>query len=87
MNLFGLVIFMPRYFYHLSDGVRTFSDNTGVELENLAAARRHLVSHVGELRGTLSDKGIQDWSKWTVIVSDYDNKTIQSMGFNLIPRI
>ena len=85
--VFGMVTFMPRYFYHLSDGVHIFSDNDGVELENLAAARRHLVSHVRELRGTLSDKGILDWTKWTVIVSDYNNKPLQKMGFNLIPRI
>ena len=78
---------MPRFFYHLSDGVRTVRDSNGVELDSLAAARRHLVSHVRELRGTLSDKGIHDWSKWTVIVSDYNNKPIQTMGFDLIPRI
>ena len=87
LSLFRMVLVMPRYFYHLSDGVRIFSDNNGIELENLAEARRYLISHVRELRGILSDKGILDWSKWTVIVSDYNNKTLQSVGFNLIPRI
>ena len=80
-------IIMPRFFYHLSDGQRTFSDENGIELDNLAAARRHLVSHVRELRGALSDKGIHDWSKWAVIVSDNEDKPIQKMGFDLIPRI
>jgi hypothetical protein len=78
---------MPRFFFHLTDGERTFTDANGVELESLAAARRHLITHTRELRGTLSDNGIHDWSKWAVTVSNERNETVQKMGFSLIPRI
>jgi hypothetical protein len=84
---FRTVTVMPRFFYHMTDGKRTYSDDIGVELEGLAAARKHLVSHIRQLRGTLSDKGIRNWSKWAVIVSDDKNKTLQVTGFDLIPRI
>ena len=78
---------MPRFFFHLTDGKRTFTDANGVELKNIAAARRHLVSHIRELRGTLSDKGIYKWSEWTVVVEDENKKMHQKMGLDLVPRI
>ena len=77
---------MPRFFFHLTDGKRTFTDANGVELKNSAAARVHLVSHIRELRGTLSDNGIHDWSEWSVMLSDDKNKTLQEKGLGLTPK-
>ncbi len=72
---------MPHFFFHLTDGKRTFTDANGVELRNSEAARAYLISHIRELRGTLSDNGIHDWSDWSVILSDVQNNTLQEKGF------
>lgn len=78
---------MPHFFFHLTDGKRVFTDANGVELRNIGTARRHLVSHIRDLRGTLSDKGIHDWSEWSVMVVNEKKETLQTMGLDLIPRI
>jgi hypothetical protein len=78
---------MPRFFFHLTDGNRTFTDANGVELRNMAAVRKHLISHIQELRGALSDNGIHDWSEWTILVLDEKNITLQAIGLDLKPKI
>lgn len=78
---------MPRFFFHMSDGKRVFTDGNGVELTGIGDARRHVVSHIHELRGALLDKGIYSLSGWTVIVSNEKKETILEIGFDLVPRI
>jgi hypothetical protein len=78
---------MPRYFFHISDGKRVFTDGNGVELVGVGEVRRYVVSHVHELRGVLLDKGIYSWSGWTVIVSNAKKDKILELGFDLVPRI
>jgi hypothetical protein len=77
---------MPRFFFHLTDGKRTFTDANGVELKDTAAARAHLISHIRELRGTLSDNGIHDWTEWSVMLADEKNKALQKKGLALKPK-
>ncbi|MCX7306602.1 MAG: hypothetical protein NTZ72_01035 [Afipia sp.] len=77
---------MPRFFFHLTDGKRTFTDANGVELSNRAAARAYLSSHIRELRGTLSENGIHDWSEWSVMLSDEEGKTLEETGMGLKPK-
>jgi len=77
---------MPRFFFHLTDGKRTFTDADGVELKDTAAARAHLISHIRELRGTLSENGIHDWSEWSVILSDEQNNTHQKKNLGGRPE-
>ena len=78
---------MPRFFFHLTNGNRIFTDATGVELRNTAAVRKHLISHIRDLRGTLSDSGIYDWSDWAIIVSDEKSKTLEVLCLDLKPKI
>jgi hypothetical protein len=78
---------MPRYFFHISDGKRVFSDGNGVELTGVGDARRYVVAHIRELRGVLLDKGIYSWSGRSVIVSNEKKETILELGFDLMPRI
>jgi hypothetical protein len=78
---------MPRFFFHMSDGKRVFTDETGVELVGVGDARRYVASHIRELRGVFLDNGIYSHSRWTVIVSNEKKETILELGFDLVPRI
>jgi hypothetical protein len=77
---------MPRYFFHISDGKRTFTDSIGVELTGIAAARSQVTAQIREMRGTLSERTLQDWSGWTITVADAKGKTLFEIGFDLNPR-
>lgn len=74
--------FVPRYFFHFSDGQRRFSDATGQDLTGIAAARRHAVAQVRELKVAMCHPGIQDLSEWTMIVTDANDKTVFEIGFD-----
>ena len=76
---------MPRYFFHFSDGKRQFTDSTGIELSGLAAARAHAKGQVRQLRATFSERQIQDWSGWKLIVVNVNEKTVFEIGFDLKP--
>ena len=74
---------MPRFFFHFTDGKRTYTDAIGVELNGIAAARENLVSQLRELKGVLCDNRIQDWSEWTIVIEDEKQKRLLEMGFDL----
>ena len=76
---------MPRYFFHFSDGKRTFTDTKGVELTGLAAARAHAAAQIRDVKATLSETGIQDWAGWKMIAVDANGKTAVEIGFDLKP--
>jgi hypothetical protein len=77
---------MPRYFFHFSDGKRTFTDRIGLELAGLADVRNRVIRQVRDLKSSLSEDGIQDWSGWKMIVIDAKGKTVLEVGFDLNPR-
>ena len=77
---------MPRYFFHFSDGKQTFTDTIGVELANLAQAKNNAIAQVRELKDSLSEHRIQEWSSWKMIVIDEKKDTALEIGFDLIPR-
>ena len=78
---------MPLYFFHFSDGERAFSDDVGHECHGLAAARRHAVAQVRELKGAMCDPHIQDLSGWTMTVVDQAGKSVFEIGFDLKPPL
>ena len=78
---------MPKFFYHITDGDRTFSDANGVELKNIEEARRHLVSYIYELKSFLYEKKIYEWADWAVVLKNNKDETIEITPFNLVPRI
>lgn len=77
------VVAMPRYYFHFSDGKRTFTDDIGVELAGIALARARAAVQIREMRGVLSEQSIQDWQNWKMIVVDDGGKTVFEIGFNL----
>jgi hypothetical protein len=77
---------MPRYFFHFSDGNRTFTDSIGIELTGIAAARAQATAQIREIRGALSERNLQDWSGWKMTVVDAAGKTVFEVGFDLTVR-
>jgi hypothetical protein len=76
---------VPRYYFNFSDGRRWFTDDTGQEFGGLAAARRHAVGQVRDLKAAMCDPGIQDLSGWTMRVVDRDGRAVFEIGFDLKP--
>jgi hypothetical protein len=60
---------MPRYFFNLTNGIRTVVDADGVQLEDEEAMRLEALDMVVDLRkeGHITQA---DWSGWRVIVHD-----------------
>ena len=73
---------MPRYFFHFSDGKRTFKDNTGTDCVSLAHAREHAVSQLRELKSVMYEQTIQNWVGWNMIAVDATGKTVLEVGFD-----
>ena len=76
---------MPLYFFHFSDGKRTFTDSTGVELTGIAAVRERATAQIREMKGALSERTLQSWSGWKMIVVNAEGKTVFEIGFGLKP--
>lgn len=77
---------MPRFFFHFSDGSRQFTDDGGIDLSGLRAARAHATSQVRELKAAMCDPHIQDLSDWSMSVADGRGRTVFVLGFDLKPR-
>lgn len=60
---------MRRYFFNLTNGIRTVVDADGVQLEDEEAVRLEALEMVADLReeSHITDT---DWSGWSVIVRD-----------------
>ena len=58
-----------RLYFHLTDGVDVIRDETGVEVDNLQAARSELQATIAELR-RLGDFDASDWVGWWFEVTD-----------------
>lgn len=74
---------MPRYFFHFSHGKRTFTDADGVELANVAAARKVARDQIRTMRADMRE--IQDWSGWQLIAVDMNGKRLFEVRFDLKP--
>lgn len=60
---------MPRYFFNVTNGVRTVTDADGVQLGDEEAMRREAREMVTDLRKEANITHA-DWSGWRVIVYD-----------------
>ena len=77
---------MPRFYFHFSDGKRTFTDAIGLELVGFSDVRSRVITQIRDLKSSLSERHIQDWSGWKLIVIDAIGKTVLEVGFDLKPR-
>jgi hypothetical protein len=60
---------MPRYFFNLTNGIRTVADADGVELTDEEAMRFEAMEMVADLRKE-SQITCTNWSGWRVVVRD-----------------
>jgi hypothetical protein len=60
---------MRRYFFNLTNGIRTVVDADGVQLEDEEVVRLEALKMVADLREE-SHITATDWSGWRVIVRD-----------------
>ena len=51
------VVTMPRYFFDIHDGARSTTDDTGVELDGLEAARQEAARTLGEIARDILPNG------------------------------
>jgi hypothetical protein len=76
---------VPRYYFHLSDGKRQFTDSTGQYLPGIAQVRRHAVERAREIKAAMCHPQIQDLSGWTLAAVDAQGRTVCAIGFDLWP--
>ena len=60
---------MPRYFFNLTNGVRTVIDADGVQLKDEEAMRLEAMEMVADLRKESHITGA-DWNGWRLIAGD-----------------
>jgi hypothetical protein len=77
---------MPRYYFNFSDGKHTFTDRIGLELVSFADVRNQVINQVRDIKGALSERRIQDWADWKMIVTDASGIVILEVAFDLKPR-
>lgn len=71
---------MPRFFFHVHDG-REIRDEVGVELKDLAQARKQAIIASGEM---LRDYGLEFWTghHWQMYVENQDGDTVTRLNFS-----
>ena len=75
---------MPKFYFHFSDGRRTFSDTQGVDLIGLGAMRREAVRQIRDMKAAQLESGIHgSWPEWTVTAVDAHGAPVLHMAFDL----
>lgn len=74
---------VPRYFFCISDGERTFTDSRGVELTGILAARETARAMMRELKGRLCERSVRGRSDWKIVVTNDRNKIVFEIDFDL----
>jgi uncharacterized protein DUF6894 len=74
---------MPRYFFHFGDGKHTFTDSIGVELDGMADVRKNTIAQIHDIKCAGSERQIQNWSGWQMIVTNVDGIPVFVVRFDL----
>jgi hypothetical protein len=78
---------VPKFYFHFSDGRRTFSDTQGVDLTGLGALRREAVRQIRDMKAAQLESGVHgSWPDWTVIAVDAGGAPVLHMTFDLKPK-
>lgn len=78
---------MPKFYFHFSDGHRTFSDRDGVDLTGLGALRREAVRQIRDMKAAQLESGTHgSWPDWTVTAVDASGAPVLHMAFDLTPK-
>jgi hypothetical protein len=71
---------MPRYYFYLTNGIRTVIDADGLELENDQAMRLEAGEMISDLKKEAEITGA-DWKGWRVLVRDENGVEYFSIDF------
>lgn len=71
---------MPRYFFHIDDG-KFIPDHTGVDLPDLAAARKEALSASGAMINDLDSSFWEQRSPWNMQVTDERGRLLFTLTF------
>jgi hypothetical protein len=77
---------MPRFFFHVVDGVGIASDEDGLELENIAAARDVAVEGAHDILAAEIRYGRIDLS-WRIDVADEGGAVVLTLPFSDAVRV
>jgi hypothetical protein len=70
--------FMPRYYFHLTNGRDVLSNHKGVDLPGNAAARTDAVALARDLKGGVAMPG-WEWTGWFVAIVDQRGKKVDEV--------
>jgi hypothetical protein len=70
---------MPRYFFHVRDG-KTFTDETGTILSDVAEAKQHAVKFAGQLL-SYEPQTFWEGTEWVLRVTDENDLTLFTLTF------
>jgi hypothetical protein len=68
---------MPRFFFNVTDGHRTYPDPLGCELAGPEEARRHALD---DARMLLESWMVRSSAPWRVLVADEEGRTILALS-------
>ena len=68
---------MPLYYFHLSFGDRTVTDDEGVELPNRAAAREEALAVIRDLSNPEVAGNPRRWASWFLQVADEEGEFLR----------
>jgi uncharacterized protein DUF6894 len=75
---------MPRYYFHLTDGKETLSNQSSLDLAGNAAAREEAVVLARDLKRGRVLPG-RTWAGWLVTVTDQHGHQIESVPIADVP--
>jgi len=72
---------MPRYFFHVLNGVKT-QDLNGTDLPNLAAARGEAQKDIEDIKLAHFSSLGRNWSGWSIEICDRDGGLLLVIPFS-----
>jgi Domain of unknown function (DUF6894) len=75
---------MPRYYFHLTDGTETLSNQKSIDLAGNAAAREEALVLARDLKRGRVMPG-RSWAGWLVKVTDQHGHPIESVPIADVP--
>jgi len=80
----GLRLPLRKYYFHIASEVTVHTDDSGVVLNDLAAAHRYAVSAIWNYMRCDTEE--QDWKGWHVKIADDTGRTLVIVLFSAVQR-
>ena len=80
----GLLLPQHKYYFHVATESTVHTDDSGVVLNDLAAAHRYAVSAIWNYMRCDTEE--QDWTGWHVKIADDTGRTLVIVLFSAVQR-